>query len=812
MGACEQRLPEAMIRVQGARVHNLRALDIDIPRGRLIACCGVSGSGKSSLAFGVLHAEGQRRLLEALSPRLRGRVEGLPRPEVDLITGLPPTIGVSAQAGPARARSTLATRTELHELFRALWAHRGVARCPDCGRDLPTHTADAATSALLALAEGTRLTVLAPVLRGRAGGLAEIFDEMQRLGFARARLDGRLIRLEDRPAVDARAAHDLDVVVDRVRVGPEREDRVLEAVQLAWGAGKGRMIALAQVEGAEAEEELFFADHPACPLGHVSLAPATPALFSFNTAEGACARCEGTGRAPEGADCPDCGGSRLSETARIYRVGGRSLPELLASPVTEALGWLEGVPADAATGPLLAEARRRLGRLRALGLGYLALGRGSDTLSAGEARRVHLASQASGDLSGVLYVIDEPTAGLGPAESAAVRAVIEELVRAGNTALVVTHDPALLLAAELVLELGPGAGAEGGRLLYQGPPGGLQGADTPTGRALSGRLEAPARRGRAGRGALEIVGARGLGLGGPGGRLDARLPLGCLSVVSGPSGSGKTALIEGTLGRALAARLHGAGSPPLPHDAIRGAEGLRRLVRLSQAPLGRSSRSCTATVAGIWGPIRRLLAETREARVRGYGPETFSFNRAGGRCAACEGTGVRAIRLHLLPELEAPCERCEGRRFGPGALAVRYRGLDAAGLLGLTVAEARRVFMAQPAIEPRLRTLERAGLGYLRLGQPADTLSGGEAERARLARELGVPSDLPGTLYLLDAPSLGLHPLDVLRLVDLLQELVDQGASAIAVDNDPILLAAADHRLVLGPGAGPEGGRVVAQA
>lgn len=801
---------EAQIIVDGARVHNLRDLHLALPRGQLIVFTGVSGSGKSSLAFGVLHAEGQRRLIEALSPRLRGKVEGLPRPDVDLITGLPPTIGISAHPGAGSARSTLATRTEIHDLLRALWSHEGVARCPECQRDLPVFSADLAAARLTALPEGSLLTVMAPVARGKKGSLSELFDEMAGLGFARARVDGEIVRLDERPALDARVAHDLDVVIDRIRVAPDRADRMLEAVQMAWSAGKGRMLALAQNRGSEQEDALFFADHPACPEGHVSLARPEPALFSFNTAEGACPRCEGTGRAEKkelSPPCAECGGSRLSAAARAFRVGGHSLPVLLGEPVARAHAWAETLQTASLSAPLRDELRRRLALLVALGLGHLTLGQGSDAFSAGEGRRVHLASQTSGDLSGVLYVIDEPTAGLGPEESAAVLGLVRRLVQAGNSAVVVSHDPLIIDGADRVVEIGPGAGAEGGRVLYEGGPRGLEASDTPTGRARSGQLEAPRPRARAAANALVLSGARGWNLAG----VDLRLPLGCLVSVSGPSGAGKTALFDLTLGRALAARLHGAGSPPLPFSQLEGVERVRRLVRLSQAPLGRSRRSCTATVAGVWAPIRRLFAETREARVRGYGPETFSFNRPGGRCEACEGAGVRAVKLHLLPDIDAPCERCEGRRFGPGALSVRYRGLDVAQILALTVTEARRLFMAQPAIEPRLRTLESAGLGYLRLGQAADTLSGGEAERVRLARELGLPGDLPGTLYLLDAPSLGLHPQDICRLVELLQELVDQGASVVAVDNDPLIVRAADHPIRMGPGAGRAGGRLLAQ-
>ncbi len=802
-----------IIRVQGARVHNLRELTLEIGRDRLVALTGVSGSGKSSLAFGVLHAEGQRRLLDALAPRLRGRGTTLPRPDVDLITGLPPTIGVLAQAAPGGARSTVATRTELQDLLRALFAHEGVARCPVCGRDLPVHTADGVVQALLALPEGSQLTVTAPVARAKVGGLGGLFDEMQGLGFARVRVDGQLHRLDERPTLDARAPHDVDVVIDRIRVGPDRADRLLEAVQVAWGAGKGRMLGLAQREGAAGPEEHFFADHPTCPQEHVSFPLPGPSLFSFNTPEGACPTCEGTGRssADEGEPCPTCEGSRLSEAARAFRVGGRGLPELLASPLSELLPWVEALGGGPLTRALREELGRRARALVAVGLGHLELGRGADALSAGEARRLNLATQTAGALSGVLYVIDEPSAGLDAEDAGSVRRLLRGLVDAGSSVLVVTHDPALVEAADEVVEIGPGAGAEGGRLLYQGPPSGLAGSDTPTGRAWRGSTGASSR-GRRGRGALTLRGARGWSLGLDGRSVYLSLPLGVLVSVSGPSGSGKSALFEHTLGRALAARLHGASSPPLPYDALEGVGPIRRLARLSQAPLGRVRGSCVATISGIWGPIRRLLAETREARVRGYGPETFSFNRGGGRCEACEGTGVRAIRLHLLPDVEAPCERCEGRRFGPGALSVRYRGHDPAELLALTVGEARRLLMAQPALEPRLRLLERAGLGYLRLGQATSTLSGGEAERVRLARELGVPADLPGALYLLDGPALGLHPLDTDRLVELLQELVDQGASVVAIDNDPRLIAAADAQLRMGPGAGPAGGRIVDQA
>lgn len=778
------------IRVRGASTHNLARVDLDLPRGELIGFTGVSGSGKSSLAFDTLHAEGQRRLLEVLAPRLRGRVDGLPRPEVDLVTGLPPTIGVAAEAVALGPRSTVATRTDIQDLLRALWAHRGVARCPGCGRDLPVHTAEQVVHALGALPEGTRLTLLAPVARKRAGPLGELLGEMARMGFARFRLDGELHRLDEPPAIDGRKTHDLDLVVDRIRVTSAKEERLGEAAALAWSAGRGRLIAL--VHGEHGDEERFFADHPVCPDCEIELPLPSPGLFSFNTADGACARCGGLGR-HEGATCAECGGSRLSANARSFRVGALSLAELLDRPIAEATAWISSLQADGLTDPLRAEITRRAGVLVRLGLGGVALGRGADSLSSGEARRLQLAAAVSGELSGALFVVDEPTSGLGPADSAAVLGVLRELVEAGNTVIAVSHDLAIVSRCAVVVDFGPGAGASGGRILFVGPPEELAAQDSPTGRWLRGALSRPAPAGRRLERWLELTGVPAPW----GGELSLRAPLQAFTVLSGPSGSGKTVLLEDALGAALAMRLHGAKVPPLPFTALEGAGSLIRLVRLSRAPVGRSIRSTVATAAGLWGPVRRLLADTREARVRGLSPEHFSFNRGPGRCEACEGAGVRVIRLHLLPDVMAPCERCEGRRFGAIALSVRFRGANAAELLEMTASEARRHFGNQPALEPRLAALEQAGLGYLRLGQPADTLSGGEAQRVRLARELGSPGVVEGALYLLDGPSTGLHAADSARLAEVLQDLTARGGTVIAADNDPVLIGAADHTLRL---------------
>lgn len=792
---------DAPLRIRGARVHNLQSVDLDLPRGRLVALTGRSGSGKSSLAFDTLHVEATRRFAEALAPRQRGAA--LARPDVDLISGLPPSIALPQDGTPASRRATVATRVEIYDLLRALWARLGVGRCPGCGSALPVSAPEQVAGAILRYPEGTRLTLMAPIARQRVGGVAELLAELSRQGFARARVDGAMTRTDEPPTVDARAAHDVDLVVDRLRVSQTREDRLLEALRVAFLAGRGRVLTQAEPEDGPATLARW-ADHPWCEACDRALPSPTPGLFSFNTAEGACGRCEGLGQLDDGRTCPDCEGARLGPEARAFEVGGRSLPDVLAAPLPALRRRFQELAVPELLAPLRDELTRRLDALCEIGLGHLTLGRALPTLSSGEQRALALVARTAGEMSGALYVLDEPGAGLGADGHEAVLRLLRRLRDAGNTVLVVTHDGWLIRAADHVVELGPGAGREGGRLIFEGSPADLAHAGTPTGLALQGQPRGGERARRPVTSWLRLRGASGWNLA----RVDLDVPTRALSALIGPAGSGKTALVEATLGRAVSARLAGGAEPPLPFDALELPSSLHRLARLSRGPVGRSDRSCVATAAGLWGPLRELLAATAEARTRGLGAEFFSFNRPGGRCPACEGAGARAVRLALLPEHHAPCEVCEGRRFTREVLAVRFRGANAADWLDTTVSEARRLLAAQPRLSSLLGALERSGLGYLRLGQSTEALSGGEAQRLRLARELG-GGDPRGALFLLDGVSLGLHPLDVAELMEALHALVDAGATVLCADADPAVGSSADAVFHIGPGAGPDGGRLI---
>ncbi len=804
------------IRIRGASEHNLRAIDLDLPRERLIVFTGPSGSGKSSLAFDTLHAESQRRFVEALSSHVRQQFGPTRKPAYELLTGLTPSIGV-AQRGlvSPSPRATVGALTELHDLLRVLWARLGEPHCPRCDRAVSRTPADAVVRALAALPEGARLVVCAPVVRARFGGLQPVLTGLAGQGFARVRIDGTTLAIEDVPPIDARTPHTLDVVIDRLKMGPaflhDRRERLQEAVDTALRVGRGALIA--EIDGVDR----LFTSVLRCLACAVDLPEPSPRLFSFNSPAGACPACQGLGRVPDRPSpdptlsltegtCPACSGARLGPASRAVTVGGRSLPAFAALSLTDARTALAALPEGPVLAPLREELNRRLDFLLRTGLGYLSLDRSAATLSGGELQRLRLAAQAGNQLSGVLYVLDEPTAGLHPEDTRALVAVLQDLRDAGNTVLVVEHDLDVVRAADLVVDFGPGAGRQGGQITFQGTPEALLTADTATGRWLSGRTQIPEGNPRQLTRWLTVRGARGHNLNLP----EVRFPLGAVVGVTGVSGSGKSSLVDDTLGRALTRHLGLAGPAPLPHDAVEGAETITRLVRLDASPLGRSSRSNPATATKVWDPIRQLYAKTAEARVRGFGPERFLFNQAGGRCEACEGEGARRVEMQFLPDVTVPCEVCDGRRFDEATSSVTWKGASIADVLAMPIRDARTLFASVPAIALPLATMDALGLGYLALGQPGDTLSGGEAQRVKLARELGRRGEVSGTLYLLDEPSVGLHPADVALLVDALRLLVDHGGSVLTVEHDPVLLGACDWLVELGPGAGDEGGRLVA--
>jgi excinuclease ABC subunit A len=871
------------IRIRGASEHNLQSVDLDLPREKLIVFCGPSGSGKSSLAFDTLHAESQRRFVEALSSYVRQQFGATSKPAYELLTGLTPSIGVAQRGLVAPSpRSTVGTLTEIHDLLRVLYARVGVSHCPQCERVITRSSADAIVRAILGR-NGARVVLLAPILR-KQPVIRPTIEALGRQGFVRVRIDGVTMAIDEVPTLDARVPHDVDVVLDRIKAAPDRKDRIQEAVDAALRAGKGALVA--EVDGVD---QTFTSVLRCLDCDRDILQP-SPRLFSFNSPVGACGACQGLGRVravdpdrlvdpdktladgavegwkgaikrsleaaarargvstdvpwkslpwehrhlilhgdpPESTVnprldgavemarkrgvwtdeqvCSACNGARLGPDARAVWVRERSLPALSAIALREVRSFVEALPTDPVTAPLREELGRRIDFLLRTGLGYLSLDRGGDTLSGGELQRLRLAAQAGNQLSGVLYVLDEPTAGLHPEDTRALVAVLTDLRDAGNTVLVVDHDLDVIRAADFVVDFGPGAGRAGGRVVYAGTPAGLLDADTSTGRWLSGRETISEGIKRIHTKSIFIERASGHNL-----ALDVRLPLNALVGVTGVSGAGKSSLVEDTLGRALIRRLGGSAPEPLPHASLSGAEAITRIVRVDQSPLGRSSRSNPATATKIWDPIRQLFAKVPEARLRGFGAERFLFNQPGGRCEACEGEGVRRVSMMFLPDVSVPCEVCDGRRFDEATLTVTWKGASIADVLAMSIREARHLFASVPAIASPLATLDALGLGYLGLGQPGDTLSGGEAQRVKLARELGKRGEVPGTLYLLDEPSVGLHPADVALLVEALRQLVDQGGSVLAVEHDPVFLRACDWLVELGPGAGSEGGRLVAE-
>ena len=891
-----------VIRVRNAREHNLRGIDLDLPRDRLVVFTGVSGSGKSSLAVDTLFRFGERRYLEGLSPRLRAHLGSGARPEVDRVEGLPPTLCVPAEPPPRDPRATLASLADLLDYLRVLWAVAGDASCPDCGRPVARRSPAEVADAVGALPEGTRVLLLAPLFPGPAKDPADAVERARREGFVRIRVDGTVLELAGDPAVAADAG-EVAAVVDRLVVRGSLRSRVQDSVETALRASGGT-VAIAR-DGAPPAEDVHFREKFGCARCGTAGEPPVPASFSWWSPRGACPACTGTGverallpdalvppdaagtlvrrleesfrrlpprerkalerlvatfleseRLPPGTmaarvprerldrflaaavaprllalaagkarpgrgaarallaegPCGACGGSRLRPASRAVRVGGRTLPEFLRLSVAEAAPAIAAVrvpgAASRAAEPLVEEASRRLGILLDLGVGYLGLDRPAGTLSGGEAQRARLAAHLGGGLAGVLYVLDEPTAGLHPSEVDRLLAALRRLRDAGNSLLVVEHDVRVMDAADWIVEFGPGAGRDGGTVVFAGPRDDFRRADTLTARHLRGGPPAePRDRGDPfARGALQVIGASLHNLRG----VDARFPVGRVTAVVGVSGSGKSSLVADTLLRALRRRIHGDPAPPGPHREIRGAARFSRALEVDRSPVGRSARATPATFVGAWDAVRALLAETDAARVRGFEAPRFSFNLGGGRCGACEGLGVRSIEMHLLPEVRVPCDACGGRRFERETLEVRWRGANAAEMLALTVAEALLFFRNVPPVREPLVPVERVGLGYLPLGQPLESLSGGERQRLRLAGELAARPG-PGTLLVLDEPSVGLHPADVARLAGVLRGLAEADATVVVVDHDPDLVRTADWVVEMGPGAGGEGGRVIAQ-
>ncbi|MBX2799071.1 MAG: hypothetical protein KTR31_15450 [Myxococcales bacterium] len=768
-----------MIRIRGARQNNLAAFDLDLPTRQLVVLCGVSGSGKSSLAFDTVHAEGQRRYLEAMAVD-RLVTWGMP-PRVDQVEGLPPTVALGQRHAAASRRATVSTVLDLDPVLRVLFARAGVQHCPRCDREIRVRTHDEIVAQVLSRPEGSRLTLEAPLRQTHAG----ILEEVERAGFSRLRLDDRVVRLDEARLAEVEGAASVRIVVDRLKVSPDRRDRLADSVRLAATAGQGVLI----VRGDDDQDDVMV-DRPLCWYDDLRLPALEPSLLSPLQPPGACPACEGTGTvAPADAQCGACEGTRLSSVARAVRWRGSHLGEVRALSARALLERVAGLPEGEhpVEALVLPDVRVRLERLASLRLHTLPLDRRADQLSGSELQRLRLARQLANPLSGVCYVLDEPAAGLDREMAQAVVQVIRQLVDGGNSVLAVAHAPEVIRAADHVVEFGPGAGAAGGKVVFQGTVDALMQADTPTGRWLSGRSVLPAPE-TAREGADDVV------LDGPwrlGRTQRLVLPRARVVAVTGPSGSGKSTLLA-TIGAALQER-------PLPEGVtLTGVEGLSRSNLVGRGA-SKSGRSNPATYVGLWDVLRELLAATRESRVRGLSASTFSLNTKGGRCAACAGSGEEVMNLGPLPDLVLPCRVCEGRRFEQDVLEVRWKGLDPSEILALRAAEAQVLLAGHPHLDRALRALVRVGLGYVPLGQATRTLSGGEAMRLSLARELSRAArrGAADTVYLLDDPTTGLHPQDVAHLLQLLRELVDDGATVWMATSDEALAAVADVRVEL---------------
>jgi excinuclease ABC subunit A len=912
------------IRIRGARTHNLKNLHLELPRNRLVVITGLSGSGKSSLAFDTLYAEGQRRYVESLSAYARQFLQLMEKPDVDLIEGLSPAIAIEQKAGSHNPRSTVGTVTEVHDYLRLLYARVGTPHCPEHGLPLAAQSVSQMVDHMLALPPETRILVLAPVIAGRKGEQAELLEELRAQGFARVRIDGKVHDLDAAPRLARHAKHTVDVVVDRLKVRADARQRLAESFETALRHADGRAVA---VETDSGKEHLFSARF-ACPACDYALPELEPRLFSFNNPAGACPRCDGLGtieffdptrvvahpnlslaagairgwdrrnhfyhallqslaahygfdietpwealadevqkivlygsgseriefrylaergrstvkaHAFEGVvpnmerryretdsvvvreelakyrntrTCPECEGTRLRREARHVRVAGRSIHEVSCWPLRQTLEHfsaleLQGARAAVAD-KIVAEISTRLGFLVNVGLDYLSLARAAQTLSGGEAQRIRLASQMGSGLTGVLYVLDEPSIGLHQRDNARLLETLQRLRDQGNTVIVVEHDAEAILAADHVVDMGPGAGEAGGHIVAQGPPSAiLESESSLTGKYLSGRLriELPgARNRRRARQVLRIEGACGNNL------KDVRLelPVGLLVCVTGVSGSGKSTLVNDTLYRVVARHLHGSREEPAPHASATGLEHFDKVVSVDQSPIGRTPRSNPATYTGLFAPLRELYAGVPEARARGYDAGRFSFNVKGGRCEACQGDGLVKVEMHFLPDIYVPCDVCHGTRYNRETLEIRYRGKTVHEALQMTVREAHEFFAAVPVISRKLQTLLEVGLGYVQLGQSATTLSGGEAQRVKLSLELS-RRDTGRTLYILDEPTTGLHFHDIKLLLDVLQRLRDAGNTVVVIEHNLEVVKTADWIIDLGPEGGDGGGRIVAE-
>jgi excinuclease ABC subunit A len=913
------------IRIRGAREHNLKNIDVDIPRDSLVVITGLSGSGKSSLAFDTIYAEGQRRYVESLSAYARQFLELMQKPDLDSIEGLSPAISIEQKTTSRNPRSTVGTVTEIYDYMRLLWARVGIPYSPATGLPIVSQTVSQMVDRVMAMPEGTRLYLLAPIARGRKGEYRKELADLQKRGFQRVKVDGTMREIDEVPALNKNIKHDIEVVVDRLVVGPELGNRLADSFETALGLADGIAIA----ENADNGEQTVFSAKFACPVSGFTIPEIEPRLFSFNNPFGACPGCDGLGTKlyfdadlvvhddsrslydgavspwshssspyytqtldsiarhfkqsmhtpwhdlPEkmrhailhgsGGDpiqmtyddglrkystdrpfegvlpnmerryretdsawvreelgryqsaktCEVCSGARLKPEALAVKIAGRNISEATALSILDAVDWFAGV--DAGFTPsqseiayrILKEINERLGFLKNVGLEYLTLSRSSGTLSGGESQRIRLASQIGSGLTGVLYVLDEPSIGLHQRDNDRLLATLRRLRDLGNSVIVVEHDEEAIRSADWLIDMGPGAGVHGGHLVAEGTPDQvMQAPDSITGQYLTGMKQIPipeARRSGHPRQILRLVGARGNNLK----DVTAEIPLGTFCCVTGVSGGGKSTLIVETLYKALAKRLNNAREQAASFERLDGAEFLDKIVDIDQSPIGRTPRSNPATYTGCFTPIRDWFAGLPESKARGYQPGRFSFNVKGGRCEACQGDGVIKIEMHFLPDVYVQCDVCKGKRYNRETLEVLFRGKSIADVLDMTVDEGAEFFRAVPSIRDKLVTLQRVGLGYIHVGQPATTLSGGEAQRVKLSKELSRRAT-GRTLYILDEPTTGLHFEDVRKLLEVLHALVQTGNTVLVIEHNLEVIKTADWIIDLGPEGGDGGGHIVA--
>ena len=913
--------------IKGAKEHNLKNINLEIPRDKLVVITGLSGSGKSSLAFDTLYAEGQRRYVESLSSYARQFLGMMEKPDVELIEGLSPAISIDQKTTSKNPRSTVGTVTEIYDFIRLLYARIGVPYCPNCGKKIEKQTLDQIVDNVMSFGEGTKLQVLSPIIRGRKGEFVKLLQGFQKEGFVRARIDGETVELTDDLQIDRKKKHNVEIVVDRLVIKEEIRSRLAESIEVALKHANNLVMINIRENGED--KDIIYSSNYACPDCGISFEELTPRMFSFNNPFGACPSCLGIGylmkmdedliipdknktlydgvkafgastmkksetmakmyfesiakhydvkikdvpikKLPrwflekilygtgdeeidfeytsyagtrkftspfEGviptlerrhsetksqgmrdfyefymseSDCPTCNGARLKKESLAVRVGNKNIKELTDMPVNQIKDYLNSLKLtkkeEMISDQIMQELNKRLQFLMDVGLEYLTLSRAAGTLSGGEAQRIRLATQIGSALTGVLYILDEPSIGLHQRDNDKLIATLKKLRDLGNTVLVVEHDEDTMLAADQIIDIGPGPGVHGGKVMAQGTAEEImQFSDSITGQYLSGRkkIKVPEKRRKPKRECIEVVGAKEHNLK----NINVKFPLGVFTCVTGVSGSGKSTLVNDILYKTIARDLNGAKEKPGKCKEIKGLQNIDKIINIDQSPIGRTPRSNPATYTGVFDHIRDLFAGTNEAKMRGYDKGRFSFNVSGGRCEACNGDGVLKIEMHFLSDIYVPCEVCHGKRYNSETLQVKYKGKSISDVLDMTVEEALEFFKNIPRIKQKIQTLYDVGLGYIKLGQPSTTLSGGEAQRVKLATELS-KKPTGKTLYILDEPTTGLHIADVHKLVDILHRLVDTGNSIIVIEHNLDLIKTADYIIDLGPEGGDNGGEIV---